>query len=140
MVSKGDNMYSSQGALKYQSVNTETSIMDADPHRLIQLLIDGALARIAKAIGCVQRGEIEEKNKTINRAISIIGGLRDSLDMDAGELASNLERLYEYMEYRLFQANVHNDVQALEEVGRLLGEIKSAWDGIRDQALDLKPV
>jgi len=125
-------MYS-QAAKQYQSVNTETSIMDADPHRLIQLLLEGALARIAKAIGCVQRGESEEKNNSINRAIAIIGGLRDSLDMDQGELATNLERLYEYMEYRLFQANVHNDVAALEEVGRLLGEIKSAWESIRNE-------
>lgn len=132
MASKGDNMYS-QAAKQYQSVNTETSIMDADPHRLIQLLLEGALARIAKAIGCVQRGESEEKNNSINRAIAIIGGLRDSLDMDQGELATNLERLYEYMEYRLFQANVHNDVAALEEVGRLLGEIKSAWESIRNE-------
>jgi len=134
MVSKGDNMYS-QAAKQYQSVNTETSVMDADPHRLIQLLLEGALARIAKAIGCVQRGDAEEKNNSINRAIAIIGGLRDSLDMDQGDLAANLERLYEYMEYRLFQANVHNDVSALEEVGRLLGEIKSAWDGIRDETV-----
>lgn len=131
-------MYS-QGAKQYQSINNETGIMDADPHRLIQLLIDGALARIAKAKGCIEHGLVEDRNNTINSAIAIIGGLRDSLNMEAGEVAMTLERLYDYMEHRLFQANVNNDAAALDEVGRLLGEIKTAWDGIREEALKIKP-
>ncbi len=127
------------GAQKYQSLDVETGIMDADPHRLIQLLFEGALARIARAKGHIERGEIEQRNNTINSAISIIGGLKDSLNLDAGELALNLERLYDYMENRLFEANIRNDLAGLDEVARLLAEIKSGWDGIREEALQQKP-
>ncbi|MEX0584513.1 MAG: flagellar export chaperone FliS [Natronospirillum sp.] len=124
-----------RGAKQYQTVGTETSIMDADPHRLIQLLIDGALDRMAAAKGHIERGEIEQRNKMINAAIKIISGLQESLNMDAGEVALNLERLYDYMTRRLFEANLKNDGDIIDEVARLLTEIKTAWDGIREEAL-----
>ena len=126
-----------RGAKQYQSVSVETSIMDADPHRLIQLLIDGALARMSAAKGHIERNEIEQRNNMINKAIKIISGLQESLNMEAGEIAENLERLYDYMSRRLFEANLKNDVEIVDEVITLMTEIKSAWDGIRDEALQL---
>ena len=124
-----------QGIKQYQSVGTQTSIVDADPHRLIQLLFEGAAARIAAAKGHIERKEYDKKSSQINSAISIIGGLQESLNFEAGELALNLERLYDYMIRRLFEANVRNSIEMLEEVNGLLLQIKSAWDEIRDQAL-----
>ncbi len=126
-----------RGAQQYQAVGNQTGITDADPHRLIQLLIDGALARMASAKGHIERGEIEQRNRMINKAIGIIAGLQESLNMEAGEVAGNLELLYEYMTRRLFEANVKNDASILDEVMRLMGEIKTAWDGIRDEALNM---
>ena len=126
----------SQGAKQYQSVNAQTSIMDADPHRLIQLLFQGATERIAEAKGHIERNSIEKKNLALNKAIAIVGGLRESLNLDAGEVADNLNQLYDYFERRLFEANIKNDVAILDEVNALLLEIKSAWDAIREQALD----
>lgn len=124
-----------QGIKEYQSVGTQTSIVDADPHRLVQLLFEGALARISAAKGHIARKEYDKKSNQINSAINIIGGLQESLNLDAGELALNLERLYDYMIRRLFEANVRNSVEMLEEVTNLLLQIKSAWDEIREQAL-----
>ncbi|GGX50640.1 B-type flagellar protein FliS [Saccharospirillum salsuginis] len=124
-----------QGIKQYQSVSTETSIMDADPHKLIQLLFEGALARISTAKGHMERKEYDRKSKMINSAIDIIGGLQDSLNMETGDLAMNLERLYDYMIRRLFEANARNDQTILDEVSGLLSQIKTAWDDIREQAL-----
>lgn len=124
-----------QGIKEYQSVGTQTSIVDADPHRLVQLLFEGALARISAAKGHITRKEYDKKSNQINSAINIIGGLQESLNLDAGELALNLERLYDYMIRRLFEANIRNSVEMLEEVNNLLTQIKSAWDEIREQAL-----
>jgi len=119
-------------ALKlYNRVGIQTGIEDASPHRLIQMLMDGALSRIAKAKSHLKKDETEEKGINISMAISIIGGLRDSLDHDGGgNIASNLDNLYEYMTLRLIEANVNNNIEMLEEVSKLLGEIKSAWDSI----------
>lgn len=119
---------------QYQNVNRHTSIIDADPHRLIQLLYDGALERVTMAKGQMRIGNIEGKNRLIGKAVEIIGGLREFLDREkGGELAERLDALYEYMERRLFEANRHNNLEILDEVAGLIKEIKSGWEGIRDQ-------
>ena len=124
-----------QGIKEYQSVGTQTSIVDADPHRLVQLLFEGATARISSAKGHIGRKEYDKKSNQINCAINIIGGLEESLNFEPGDLAYNLEKLYDYMIRRLFEANVRNSVEMLDEVNALLLQIKSAWDEIREQAL-----
>ncbi|EKM95595.1 flagellar protein FliS [Stutzerimonas degradans] len=116
---------------QYQQVGVKAQVTEADPHRLIQMLMQGGLDRIAQARGAMEREAYGEKGVLIGKAINIIGGLRDVLDKEAGgELATNLERLYEYITMRLFEASRHNDVSKLDEVAKLLSEIKSGWDGI----------
>ena len=117
----------------YASVGTQTQVDAASPHRLIQLLMDGALDRIAVARGQMQRREIAQKSMTISRVISIIDGLRMSIDHSVeNPLCENLENLYDYMNRRLLLANINNDDAALEEVAALLQELKEAWDAIPD--------
>ena len=124
------------GLQAYQRVNTQTSITDAEPHKLIQLLYNGALERINMAKARMQAKDIEAKGKLISKAIEIIGGLRSFLDFEkGGDLALRLESLYDYMERTLFEANRHNDPQKLEEVASLLRSIKDGWDGIREEAV-----
>ncbi|WP_312143531.1 MULTISPECIES: flagellar export chaperone FliS [Stutzerimonas stutzeri subgroup] len=116
---------------QYQQVGVKAQVTEADPHRLIQMLMQGGLDRIAQAKGAMEREAFAEKGVLIGKAINIIGGLRDALDQDVGgDLVANLDRLYEYMTMRLFEASRHNDVEKLNEVGKLLGEIKVAWDQI----------
>lgn len=129
-----------QGIKEYQSIGTQTSVVDADPHRLIQLLFEGVNARIVSAKGHIERKEYDKKSNKINSAISIIGGLQESLNFDAGELAKNLERLYDYMIRRLFEANIKNSIEMLDEVQNLLYQIKSAWDEIRGEVLKMAPL
>lgn len=116
---------------QYQSVNTQAKAVDASPHRLIQMLMEGGLSRIAQARGAMDRGQVAMKGELIGKAIAIIGGLREGLDLErGGEVAANLDRLYEYMVTRLFEANLHNTVAPLEEVAVLLRNVKSGWDAI----------
>ncbi|WP_111496543.1 flagellar export chaperone FliS [Marinobacter bohaiensis] len=124
------------GLQAYQRVNTQTSITDADPHKLIQLLYNGALERINMAKARMQANDIAGKGQLISKAIEIIGGLRGFLNFEqGGELAERLESLYEYMERTLFEANRHNDVAKLDEVSSLLRQIKDGWDGIREEVM-----
>lgn len=126
---------------QYSSVGVRSGVEDASPHRLIQMLFDGALARIAVAIGHLDRGDVAERGRSIGLAISIIGGLQSSLDTDrGGEVAGNLDRLYEYMARRLLEANAKSDRGALEEVHHLLSEVKGAWDSIGSHAGNGEPV
>jgi flagellar protein FliS len=121
-----------QKTRQYHSIGVQTSIMDADPHRLIQLLFEGAMQNMTAARGFMERKDIEPKSARINKAIEIIGGLRNFLDKEkGGEVAVNLERLYEYIEYRLFQANMRNSLEYVDECIGLLKQVKTAWDEIR---------
>ena len=126
-------MTQSQSAMKqYQSVGVQSGLDDASPHMLIQMLLDGALGRLALAKGFMERNNHEEKGRAIGSAISIIGGLQSSLDIDkGGEIAVNLNALYTYMTERLFSAGSINDVAILEEVSALLDEIRESWQGIK---------
>lgn len=116
---------------QYQRIGVQAQVTEANPHRLIQLLMQGGLDRIYQAKGALEFGRVAEKGELIGKSIAIIGGLREALDHDVGgDLATNLDRLYDYMIRRLSEANCRNDVAPLEEVAGLLREIKSAWDQI----------
>ena len=113
---------------EYQSVAAHGGVAAADPHRLILMLIDGALQRIAQARGCIEHGAIAEKARLLHTAVMIVEELRASLDLRAGgSIAANLDDLYDYCCRRLVLANAQNRTDLLDEVSHLLREIRSAW-------------
>ncbi len=116
---------------QYQTVNTQAQAAAANPHRLIQMLMEGGLTRLAQARGAMEREQTALKGELIGKAIGIVGGLRQGLDLEqGGEIAVNLDRLYDYMTRRLMEANVQNDPAILEEISSLLREVKDGWDAI----------
>jgi flagellar protein FliS len=115
----------------YASVGAQSQVAAASPHRLIQLLMDGALDRLSIAKGHIQRKDVTQKIVVIDRIMSIVDGLRMSLDHSVNaEMTDNLANLYDYMNRRLLLANINNDISALDEVASLLRELKEAWDAI----------
>ncbi|MBT8136182.1 MAG: flagellar export chaperone FliS [Gammaproteobacteria bacterium] len=120
---------------QYQQVSAHGGVAASDPHQLILLLMNGALDAIAVAKGHLRRGEVAGKGANISRAISIIDGLRGSLDHEiGGDLVANLDELYVYMGQRLLQANLRDNADWLDEVSGLLREIKEAWEQIPPEA------
>lgn len=116
----------------YRKAGLETQIDTSSPHQLVLMLFDGALGAIAGATAYIAENDLARKGESISRAINIIdGGLKACLDHKAGgELADRLGALYEYMCTRLLYANLRNDKSALDEVAKLLGELRSAWQEI----------
>lgn len=120
----------------YKKIRVESGVAGADPHKLICMLYEGALAAIANAKNGMLRKDISAKGAAISKALAIIDeGLNASLDKNVGgELAHNLSSLYEYMTMRLIVANLKSNTAILDEVAGLLTELKEAWDSIRPQA------
>ncbi|AKJ30992.1 flagellar export chaperone FliS [Caldimonas brevitalea] len=115
-------------ASAYGRVQVETSVSTADPHALVLMLFDGALSAIATARGALQRQDIEAKGHSIGKAVRIVEeGLRGGLNPAGGELASNLNNLYVYINGRLTHANLRNDDAALQECHDLLSGLRDAW-------------
>lgn len=116
----------------YGSESLDHQVESASPHRLVVMLFDGAIKAINLAKFHLQQGSVAEKGKAITKAIAIIEeGLRISLDKEVGgELAENLDSLYEYAAHQLLMANLRNDETLLNQVLQLLNELKSAWASI----------
>ncbi|MEO7051188.1 MAG: flagellar export chaperone FliS [Rhodanobacter sp.] len=116
------------GASAYQQVRSRGGVESADPHGLITLLMDGALERLVKARAHMLRGEVAAKGETISRCIEIIGGLRDSLDPTVEPaMIGRLDSLYDYMSRRLLPANLRDDATILDEVSKLLRQVRDSW-------------
>ncbi|MDP1594618.1 MAG: flagellar export chaperone FliS [Gallionella sp.] len=129
-------MYAKAAISAYNKVGVESGVTAADPHKLISMLYQGAMLAIANAKNGILRKDIAAKGKAISHAILIIdSGLNASLNKEVGgPLALNLSALYDYMSTRLLLANMNNDMEALDEVSRLLTDLKEAWESIRQPA------
>ena len=112
----------------YGEGNQTAQALVADKVELIQMLFDGLIDSLVTAKGHIQRGSIEDKNKSLMRAGRIVVGLQGALDLEkGGDLARNLFELYSYVTRRLIHVNARNDLDALQEVHTLLNEIRQAW-------------
>ena len=124
-----------QAVQLYTRINAHSGVHAASPHRLIQMLMEGALSAMATAKGHIHRNEKEPKGISLGKVINRIEGLRVSLDLESGgAIAANLHALYEYMERRVVEANLNNDAAAIGEVESLMREIKVAWDALETPA------
>lgn len=116
----------------YVQTGIETGVPEADAHRLVLMLFDGALAAVADARIKLRSGDIAGRGMAISKAIAIVDeGLRASLDpAKGGEIASRLEGLYRYVCARLLDANLKSKAEPLEEASSLLTQLQSAWAAI----------
>jgi flagellar protein FliS len=121
-----------KSAKVYSQVNLETDALSASPHKLIAMLLEGALSAISTARQQMLDKQIEAKTRSINKAMSIVNeGLKASLDLrNGGEIALHLHSLYSYIAGRLFLANLRNQPELLDEVAGLLEQIHDAWKQI----------
>jgi flagellar protein FliS len=107
------------GSNAYQQVAAHGGVSAADPHKLILMLLDGAIQRIAQARGCTANGAKVDATLHLQRALAIVGELRASLDA-----------LYDYIGRQLLIAHVPAKRDNLAHLSALLGEIRSAWAAI----------
>ena len=116
----------------YANVGLETGVVAASPHQLIVMLYEGAELAVRMAIKYMNEGDIAKKSTAISKASNIIqDGLRTALDQQqGGNIAQQLDALYDYMNKRLMLAHINNQTAPLEEVLGLLRELHGAWQQI----------
>lgn len=121
-----------RGSMKaYKSVALDSQKTEASPYRVVQMLLAGALERLAKARVAIEKEKFAERGELLSATLMIVAELRMALDHDTGgDISANLDNLYEFMMGEIVQANIHDDVEKLETVSRLLREIKESWDAI----------
>lgn len=117
----------------YKANNLQADMLVADSHRVIQMMMQGLLERLAQAKGSIERRDYESKAVHISKAMALINGLQDSLDLSYGKIPEDLFALYDYMKGRIMDASRDMRNEPLDEVANLLITIKSAWDQIPEE-------
>jgi flagellar protein FliS len=123
------NPYASPNAYR------ENSIMTASPEQLVVMLYDGAGRFLRQAEGSMTDGSWMQASEKLSRAEAIIDELLATLDMDAGEVADRLQSIYVFCKTRLIEARIERDSVRVDQVARLLGELREAWSQVRSPAV-----
>jgi flagellar protein FliS len=117
----------------YDNIAAETEVLDASPHRLIQLMLDRCLQQMQLAKHFMERKDIQKKCEAIAKAHDIILHLRAALnhtEPSAKVLSEKLNNVYEYIEKCLFKSNLKNDPSLIDEAISKLMPIKTSWDNM----------
>ncbi len=116
---------------QYGQIKNDAQTSYASPHQLMLMLFDGAIEAMSMTVGAIQNKNFELRSKQNTRSITIINGMRDCLDMEAGgDLANNLYSLYQYMAQELFKASFKNDADTIQNIQTMLKDIRESWEKI----------
>ncbi|KKA44446.1 MULTISPECIES: flagellar export chaperone FliS [Salinivibrio] len=121
-----------RGSLQaYKKVSVDSQLSAASPHKVIQMLMAGAIERLIQGKAAMAQGDLSVKGERLGKALDIIINLRACLSMDdGGDIADNLDAIYDFMIRQVSTANLENKPEPIDDVIELLREIKSAWDQI----------
>ncbi len=126
--------FANSPVLAYKEVGRRSEIEGASPHKLVQLLFHGALTNLEIAQAAIENSDIESRGRGITKAVDILVELRVSLNHEkGGEIATNLDLLYQHMLERLFEVHQHGGIEKLKEVTALLTGLSESWAAIKDQ-------
>jgi flagellar protein FliS len=115
----------------YRKVSLDSEISVASPHRIIQMMFAGGLERLAQSRYAIENRDMNNKGLFIGKAIGIVNGLNNSLNMDeGGEIAGNLSQLYDFIIMKVTEANLKNDTQAIDDAVAVLRTLKEGGDAI----------
>lgn len=116
----------------YRQTAVETRVHEADPHKLVELMLEGAIQRLRTAEACVASGDVARKAKAASEAGAIVDSLSGCLDFQqGGDIAQRLEALYDYASRKIVTANASNDAEGFGEAAALLSDVFSAWKQIK---------
>ncbi len=115
----------------YQSVSVHGGVDSGDPHRMVLMLMDAVMERLAKTRGCIERNEVLPRTRLLHSSVVLVSELRGALNIpQGGELAQNLNNLYDYMVRRLVLANIKGDLAIVTEVASLMTRVREGWIAI----------
>ncbi|MCG7517818.1 flagellar export chaperone FliS [Vibrio sp. MMH1-50] len=128
-------MLMDSGYDSYQQVDLDAQAASANPHQLVVMLIDGLLDEVERIRGHLAANRLAEKGASINKCMNILIGLSSALDEEnGGEIADNLRQLYDFCQVELFYTSVQNDISRLDNVERVMGNIREGWMNFGQQA------
>ena len=119
-------MSNGYGANQYKQMSIKT----ANPGAILIMLYEAAIKNIKLAVIAIDKKDVAAKGTHIGKAHDIINELNNTLNFEVGgEIALNLERLYNFMIESLVQANIQNDKEKLTSIQKILENLLEGWRG-----------
>ena len=114
----------------YRQTEITVKAANASPQQLVVMLMDGLMDELDRAEGHMQAKNYARKGEAIKKSMRILSGLSVALDLEqGGNLAAHLKQLYQFCGKRLMKASIRNDVAELQQVRKILSEIREGWVG-----------
>jgi flagellar protein FliS len=106
----------------------QNQVGTASPEQILLMLYDGAIRFTRRAIAGIEEEKPEMKLSGISKAMAIIAEFSNSLNHDiGGQIAEDLDALYNFMMRELTAANLKNDIEKLRNVEKLLMDLRQTW-------------
>lgn len=128
------------GAAMKQGTYTRVDVETASQGKLIVMLFNGAIKRAEEAKRQLAKGKNEAVHNNLIRAQDILAELRGALNMKAGPIAGNLDRIYEYLQHLLVMANIKKDAQPIDDCVDLMTSVRDMWQELFDSLSQDGPV
>jgi flagellar secretion chaperone FliS len=113
-----------------------SAVLTASPGQLVVMLYDGARRFLHQAAVAMGERDIPAAHNKLTRGEDIIRHLRNTLDMDQGEIAVRLQSIYTFSLSHLRQARLDQDPSKILEIDDILGKLRESWAAIADQPID----
>nr|WP_321241436.1 flagellar export chaperone FliS [uncultured Tolumonas sp.] len=114
----------------YRQTEITVKAANASPPQLVIMLMDGLMDELDRAEGHMQARNYARKGEAIKKSMRILSGLSVALDLEqGGNLATHLKQLYQFCGKRLMKASIRNDAAELQQVRKILHEIRTGWIG-----------
>lgn len=124
-----------KGVKAYQNVGGRDQASTADPYEIIQMLMAGAIQKLAIAKGAIERNDYSVKSENLTKALSIVNALQDGLDMSVeSELVTNMFELYDFVKRQIIDASARNSIDAVDSSINVMRNLKEGWDAIPYEA------
>lgn len=122
------------GYQAYKNTSVDARAAGADIHKLVLMLFDGFMDELSRVEGHIQARRFDRKAESIDKLVKILGGLEASLDQDnGGEVAANMQRLYQFCGNALLQASLQNDLNQLTLVREIMTNLQQGWQGLAER-------
>jgi flagellar protein FliS len=112
------------------NVYRESAVLTATPEQLVVMLYDGANRFLTQSSVAMRDGRAGLAGEKLRRAEAIIDELLATLDLSVGEVAERLQALYLFFKEHLSAARLGQDAGKVDEVARLMRDLRGAWAGI----------
>ncbi|WP_076413076.1 flagellar export chaperone FliS [Shewanella sp. UCD-KL12] len=112
----------------YKQTTLDARAAAANPHEMVRMLLDGLLEEMERTRGFMERKSFEDKGKSVNKCLNIVHGLDSMLDLEnGGEVATSLNRLYDYCSRQLVAASVENSPSNLDPIIEVITNVREGW-------------